>query len=415
MAFELCSMASKAEAVRRAWKLARLPYVPAADEVIARGRKAARREHARARTPAAEVDLHTQALARELRSMCDSLPPPDSLTSFERAIVALSLDGGLTEYDSARRSLHKLRKNVVSVGKSSTSAVKSSAPKSARAHNGATQRNSVSSAIEDVRETLRHETHTLEHVKYAVQRLKQVPLPALDEPLAALIGAPNVGKSSLVHCLSSGNPSIQNYPFTTRGFLLGHMQPSESEGDGNVWLQVADTPGLLKRGDNEERNRLECMTLAVLEHLPSVAVYVLDLTGRAGCGMSVSDQLSVRNEVRHQFPCIRWIDVFSKADVAPTDPEDAIANAEELLRHNGSASEDEAGDLRSSAEALRLLGGTTHMVSAHEGGGEGSDASEETQRKCQSIGISELRCHVERELMYVRENMDGGKKEDRTV
>lgn len=37
------------------------------------------------------------------------------------------------------------------------------------------------------------------------------------------MGAPNVGKSSLVQLLSSGLPEVQNYPFTTRSIKMGHF------------------------------------------------------------------------------------------------------------------------------------------------------------------------------------------------
>lgn len=39
----------------------------------------------------------------------------------------------------------------------------------------------------------------------------------------ALVGAPNVGKSSLVQILSSGTPEVCNYPFTTRSIKMGHF------------------------------------------------------------------------------------------------------------------------------------------------------------------------------------------------
>ena len=37
------------------------------------------------------------------------------------------------------------------------------------------------------------------------------------------MGAPNVGKSSLVQSLSSGLPEICDYPFTTRSIKMGHF------------------------------------------------------------------------------------------------------------------------------------------------------------------------------------------------
>jgi GTP1/Obg family GTP-binding protein len=39
----------------------------------------------------------------------------------------------------------------------------------------------------------------------------------------ALVGAPNVGKSSLVQALSSGQPEVCDYPFTTRSVKMGHF------------------------------------------------------------------------------------------------------------------------------------------------------------------------------------------------
>jgi GTP1/Obg family GTP-binding protein len=68
--------------------------------------------------------------------------------------------------------------------------------------------------------------------------LRDVPIVRLDCPAVVLVGAPNVGKSSIVRAISSGTPEVNNYPFTTRGMTLGHVQVFwESEEDvaiGNV-------------------------------------------------------------------------------------------------------------------------------------------------------------------------------------
>ncbi len=55
--------------------------------------------------------------------------------------------------------------------------------------------------------------------------------------------------------------------------------------------QVTDTPGLLNRGD-EDRNKMEMLTLAVLEHLDASVMFVSDLTEE--CGTSVEDQWAIR-------------------------------------------------------------------------------------------------------------------------
>lgn len=54
--------------------------------------------------------------------------------------------------------------------------------------------------------------------------LRNVPIVRLDCPAVVLVGAPNVGKSSIVRAISSGTPEVNNYPFTTRGMTLGHVQ-----------------------------------------------------------------------------------------------------------------------------------------------------------------------------------------------
>lgn len=55
--------------------------------------------------------------------------------------------------------------------------------------------------------------------------------------------------------------------------------------------QVTDTPGLLNREDGD-RNAMERLTLASLQHLPTAVLFVADLTGE--CGTSVADQWRIR-------------------------------------------------------------------------------------------------------------------------
>lgn len=62
--------------------------------------------------------------------------------------------------------------------------------------------------------------------------------------------------------------------------------------------QIMDSPGLLDRPD-DERNEMESLTLAAMQHLPTAVIYVMDLTGEAGDKFSsVKDQLVLRKQVR---------------------------------------------------------------------------------------------------------------------
>jgi nucleolar GTP-binding protein len=175
--------------------------------------------------------------------------------------------------------------------------------------------------------------------------LRSAPAVRLDTPAVVLVGAPNVGKSSIVRAISSGSPEVNNYPFTTRGMTLGHVevfwsdsediagavvpdssrkvnQPSLEVVSGRYAFsqlcQVMDSPGLLVRPD-AERNEMEALTLAAMQHLPTAVMYVMDLSGGAGdkCS-SIEDQLKLRREVRPRqcFLCLDSSSVLSNALVS---------------------------------------------------------------------------------------------------
>lgn len=97
-------------------------------------------------------------------------------------------------------------------------------------------------------------------------------------------------------------------------------------------LQVTDTPGLLSRSD-EFRNKMELLTLAALQHLPTSVVFVADLT--EDCGTCVREQWNIRSELKARFPEKCWVDVLSKADLL----HEVLAEADErLLRSQGAGS-----------------------------------------------------------------------------
>ena len=61
---------------------------------------------------------------------------------------------------------------------------------------------------------------------------------------------------------------------------------------------MTDTPGLLDRPD-DERNAMERLTLAAMQHLPTAVLFVTDLTGQ--CGTSVAAQWRIRCGATHSL------------------------------------------------------------------------------------------------------------------
>lgn len=139
------------------------------------------------------------------------------------------------------------------------------------------------------------------------------------------------------------------------------MQQQQQSYAFSQLCQVMDSPGLLVRPD-EERNEMEQLTMAAMQHLPTAVCFVMDLSGQAGdkCS-SVEDQLTLRRQVRARFPRRPWVDVVSKVDLGVVDG--ALEELQEILRQEENAApyielsiHEETGMSQLRTEILRMLG-----------------------------------------------------------
>jgi len=168
----------------------------------------------------------------------------------------------------------------------------------------------MEAAQDEVRRLLAENAEALLELNAIQQQVAKLPVVELQLPTVVLVGAPNVGKSSIVRSISTGTPEVNNYPFTTRGMTMGHLyHPATGRK-----AQVMDTPGVLSRPDSE-RNEMEALTLASMQHLPTAVMFVMDMSGLSGEQSSIEKQIEVRNELRARFPRRPWVDVVSKADL----------------------------------------------------------------------------------------------------
>ncbi|PWA72400.1 P-loop containing nucleoside triphosphate hydrolases superfamily protein [Artemisia annua] len=244
---------------------------------------------------------HLDALMKELtlplRTYKENFPNKRLLHPYERSLIELTLGDG--NYEQVLGRVDSLRKKVVSVGKELASLCAQSTSK-----REAEER--LAEGLKRLEDIYRSDGKAVDELMQIAKTLRAMPVVDLEMPTLCLVGAPNVGKSSLVRLLSTGKPEICNYPFTTRGILMGHIALSYRN------FQVTDTPGILRRRD-EDRNNLEKLTLAVLANLPTAVLFVHDLTGE--CGTSPSDQFLIYQEIKERFSSHLWIDVISKCDL----------------------------------------------------------------------------------------------------
>ena len=140
-------------------------------------------------------------------------------------------------------------------------------------------------------------------------------LPSIDslEPCVVVAGSPNVGKSALINALSSGEPEVAEYPFTTKQLHLGHFDHRRRA------YQMVDTPGLLDR-PMFERNSIEMQAIAALENIGDVLLFLIDATKDPTTPLT--EQENLLKEVRNLITGKPILIIHTKSDLYDEIPPD---------------------------------------------------------------------------------------------
>ncbi len=136
--------------------------------------------------------------------------------------------------------------------------------------------------------------------------LRKLPHVSEDEFTVVVAGFPNVGKSSFIRLVSTADPEIAAYPFTTKGIIVGHREIGKRDR-----IQFIDTPGVLERPE-EERNIIERQAVSAITNTADVVLFILDASEH--CGYSLDDQKRLLLEIEHLLD-VPVVTVANKADI----------------------------------------------------------------------------------------------------
>ncbi|MEI7434630.1 MAG: GTPase [Methanomicrobiales archaeon] len=145
------------------------------------------------------------------------------------------------------------------------------------------------------------ELRFLNEVRNVVRKLPHVE----DIFTIVIAGYPNVGKSSFIRLVSTADPEVASYPFTTKGVIVGHRV------DGRKRMQFIDTPGVLDRLP-EERNPIERQAMAAITNIADVILFIIDPSEH--CGFPLEDQMKLYEEITSTID-IPVIAVANKSDI----------------------------------------------------------------------------------------------------
>lgn len=261
----------------------RIPPVPEADETVdAAFAKASRVSETSSGVESQQgmTNLAADRLSSRLGQVVEGFPSFDRLKGFYLAVSHAAVD-----VDEVRKALARVDwaaeqvESIADEAQSEMSRAETTEEAIEARKRAFARMSSVVERVEDALETLREARESL------------VGVPEVrDLPTVVLAGAPNVGKSSLLAALTRASPEVNEYPFTTKGVCMGHIE------DEYRTYQVVDTPGLLDR-PTSERNEMEAQAVEALEHLADLVVFVVDPTET--CGETLKTQFALLDDTRN--------------------------------------------------------------------------------------------------------------------
>jgi len=275
-----------------------IPTVPTADEVLDRSlRRAAAKRKLKINVDRANeefVRAVAKAIHDKLKSVVSSFPSFERLPPFYQEVAEI-----LVSLDRLKKSLGAVTwaaDQVWVIGSGYTRSMRSAEDTGPKRRQAVARIASIVHQIED----------DLIYLNEARNLLRKLPHVSEDEFTVVVAGFPNVGKSSFIRLVSTADPEIAAYPFTTKGVIVGHRKIGKRDR-----IQFIDTPGVLERPANE-RNPIERQAVSAIINTADIVLFILDASEH--CGYSLDDQVRLLDEIRRLVD-VPVVTVVNKADI----------------------------------------------------------------------------------------------------
>lgn len=167
-------------------------------------------------------------------------------------------------------------------------------------------RKQATARIASVIHQIDDELHFLNEARNTLRKLPDI----RDDFTIVVAGFPNVGKSSFIRQVSSAEPEVAEYAFTTKQIVVGHCEI------GRERIQIVDTPGILDR-PAQERNYIEHQALSAITNVADVILFIIDAS--EDCGYPIAEQLNLLEEIRRMIDEVPIEVVVNKSDLKSLD------------------------------------------------------------------------------------------------
>jgi len=245
----------------------------------------------------AKVESASSVIDSTIESYVKAFPSFGSLSPFYIALIDLMLP-----LDEVRRCLGRIdgvRREVRRIAQKTNRQINRTTKTDYMDSKRLEAYGRISSLVNGIHEDLLF----LAKVREGLKRLPSIPT---KHPTIVVAGYPSVGKSLLVRRVSTADPKVAPYPFTTHELTVGVFEM------GRARYQIVDTPGLLDRSF-EDRNEIEKKAIIALSLLTRTCVYLIDPTG--DCGYPLEPQLALLEALMDALPDMSFIVCLNKTDL----------------------------------------------------------------------------------------------------